>query len=582
MVIKISDLLKKNSFGLLVGPMSKLIETITELCIPIIMADIIDRGIYNKNSEYIMKKGIFLIGLIIFGFSFSLICQYLAAKVSQKIGMELRYTMFKHVNEFSFSDLDDFIPSSLITRITNDVNNIQTAIAMSIRLGTRAPFLLIGSVVMSFIIDAKMSVIFLISLALISVFMYFNMKKSIVLFNLVQKKLDKISLLIRENISGMRVIRAFSRQGYELKKFKNTSSDFQQSYVKTLKISSLVGPSAFFIINISIICILWLGSFRVYQGTILQGKIIALINYMMQILLSLFLVANLSVLFTKAISSYKRILDVLRVDTNENNVKNIIDKNDNTPKTGLFIEFKNVCFSYSNLSHDYDLEDINVKIYRNETIGIIGGTGSGKTTFVNLLLKFYDYNKGSVLIDGIELRNISHEFIRKTFSMVMQKTILFSGTVKDNLIFGNKDADDNLINYGLKVSKSDEFINKLPDNIYSIVERDGKNFSGGQKQRLNIARSIVSNPEVLILDDSFSSLDASTDMKVRKEIKNIKNITSIIISQRISSIKDCDKILVFDNGKIVGEGIHESLINNCSIYKEIFDSQMDLSEVNIK
>lgn len=303
---------------------------------------------------------------------------------------------------------------------------------------------------------------------------------------------------------------------------------------------------------------------------------------MMQILLSLFLVANLSVLFTKAISSYKRILDVLRVDTNENNIKNIIDKNDNTPKTGLFIEFKNVCFSYSNLSHDYDLEDINVKIYRNETIGIIGGTGSGKTTFVNLLLKFYDYNKGSVLIDGIELRNISHEFIRKTFSMVMQKTILFSGTVKDNLIFGNKDADDNLINYGLKVSKSDEFINKLPDNIYSIVERDGKNFSGGQKQRLNIARSIVSNPEVLILDDSFSSLDASTDMKVRKEIKNIKNITSIIISQRISSIKDCDKILVFDNGKIVGEGIHESLINNCSIYKEIFDSQMDLSEVNIK
>ncbi len=581
MVIRISDLMKKNIFGLLVGPMSKLVETITELCIPIIMANIIDKGIYSRNAEYIIKEGISLIGLIIFGFSFSLICQYLAAKVSQKIGMELRSEMFRHINKFSFSNLDDFKPSSLITRITNDVNNIQTALAMSIRLGTRAPFLLLGSIVMAFIIDAKMSIIFLVSLALISACMYFNMKRSIELFNLVQSKLDKISLLIRENISGVRVIRAFSRQNYEFKKFKNTSDDFEKTYIKTFKISSLVSPCSFFIINISIICILWIGSFRVYQGTILQGKIVALINYMMQILLSLFLVANLSILFTKAITSYKRILDVLNVNTDKD-IKNDFCKVRDISESAPFIEFKNVYFSYNNLPNDYDLEDINVKIYRNQTIGIIGGTGSGKTTFVNLLLKFYNYNKGSILIDGIELTNITSEFIRKNFSMVMQKAVLFSGTVKDNLVLGNRDAKESLINYALKVSKSDEFINNLPKKIHSIVERDGKNFSGGQRQRLNIARSIVSNPKVLILDDSFSALDANTDMQVRKEIRNIKNITSIIISQRISSIKDCDKILVFDDGKIVGEGTHDGLINNCRIYKEICDSQMDLSEVGMK
>ena len=576
MVIRISDLMKKNIFGLLVGPISKLVETITELFIPIIMANIIDKGIYSRNTEYIIKEGIFLVGLIIFGFSFSLICQYLAAKVSQKIGMELRNEMFRHINEFSFSDLDNFRPSSLITRITNDVNNIQTALAMSIRLGTRAPFLLLGSIVMAFIIDAKMSIIFLFSLALISAFMYFNMKRSIELFNLVQSKLDKISLLIRENISGVRVIRAFSRQNYEFKKFKNTSDDFEKTYIKTFKISSLVSPCSFFIINISIICILWIGSFRIYQGTILQGKIVALINYMMQIL-----VANLSILFTKAITSYKRILDVLNVNTDKD-IKNDFFKVHDISESYPFIEFKNVYFSYNNLPNDYDLEDINVKIYRNQNIGIIGGTGSGKTTFVNLLLKFYNYNKGSILIDGIELRNITAEFIRKNFSMVMQKAILFSGTVKDNLVLGNRDAEESLINYALKVSKSDEFINNLPGKIHSIVERDGKNFSGGQRQRLNIARSIVSNPKVLILDDSFSALDANTDTQVRKEIRNIKNITSIIISQRISSIKDCDKILVFDDGKIVGEGTHDGLLNNCRIYKEICDSQMDLSEVGMK
>ena len=298
---------------------------------------------------------------------------------------------------------------------------------------------------------------------------------------------------------------------------------------------------------------------------------------MMQILLYLFLVANLSTLFTKAITSYKRILDVLNVDTDKN-IKNNLCKIHNISENTPFIEFKNVYFSYNDLSNDYDLENINVKIYQNQTIGIIGGTGSGKTTFVNLLLKFYNYNKGSILINGVELKNITSEFIRKNFSMAMQKSVLFSGTIKDNLIFGNRNAKDDLINYALKVSKADEFINHLPKKLYSIVQRGGKNFSGGQKQRLNIARTIVSNPKVLILDDSFSALDADTDMQVRKEIRNIKNITLIIISQRISSIKDCDKILVFDNGKIVGEGIHDDLVTGCSIYKEICNSQMDFNK----
>lgn len=577
-MFKLTHYLKDFKKEVILGPIFKLLEAIFELIVPLVMAKIIDVGVGNSDSNYILKMGGILILLGITGLMSALICQYFASKASQGVGTKIRNDLFKHINSLSHTEIDEIGTPTLITRITNDVNIIQSAVAMLIRLAVRAPFLIIGSTVMAMTIDFKSSIIFLIATPIIAIIIYLVMSKSVPFYTVIQKKLDNISLITSENLEGVRVVRAFSNEKNEMDRFNKASKDLAKLSTNVGKISALLNPVTSVIANFAIIAILWFGGIRVDSGTLTQGKIIALVNYMTSILLALIVLANLIVLFTKAFASIKRVKEIFAI---EPSITESAISEESSLENSSKIEFNNVSFKYKN-SNENSLSNLNVSINAGETVGIIGGTGSGKSSFINLIPRFYDASTGSVLIDGLDVKNYSLKNLRKKIGVVPQKAVLFSGTLKANLLLGNENATDDDIKAALDIAQASEFVNKLPKKYDTILSEGGKNLSGGQKQRLTIARALICKPEILILDDSSSALDFATDAALRRSLKEkTKDMTVLMVSQRASTVKDADKIIVFDNGEIKGIGTHDYLMNNCDVYKEIFLSQLSQKEAAI-
>lgn len=555
---------------LIIGPAAKLTEAIFELIVPLIMADIIDTGINGgAGKPYIYKMGGIMVLLGVLGLCCALVCQYLASKASQGVGTVIRNDLFRHINTFSHTELDRFGTPSLITRITGDVNQVQSAVAMLIRLVVRAPFLVIGAAVMAMTIDLKLSLIFLAVMPIVSLILYLIMSRSVPFYKVIQKKLDKISLITRESLTGARVIRAFSRGEAEEKRFGEANDDYAETSMRVGRLSALLNPLTYAVMNLAIAAIVWFGGFRVDSGELSQGQVIAFVNYMTQISLALVVVANLVVLFTKAAACSARINEVFET------VPSIVDGGDNSdvrqnvPK----IEFKDVSFSYSE-NGDNALENISFSANAGETVGVIGGTGSGKSTLVNLIPRFYDAEKGEVLIDGVNVKNYRLDGLRKKVGVVPQKAVLFTGSIADNLRWGNENASLEDMEKAASTAQAKEFIDKLPEGFDTMIVQGGRNLSGGQKQRLTIARALTGSPEILILDDSASALDFATDAALRKAIaKNTHNMTVIIVSQRATSIRYADKIIVLDDGEAAGIGTHDELMESCEVYREIVLSQ---------
>ncbi|MDU5107674.1 ABC transporter ATP-binding protein [Clostridium sp.] len=557
----------------ILGPIFKLIEAILELFIPIVMAKIIDIGVLNKDVNYVYKMGGLLILLGAVGLGFALVCQYYASIASQGAGTSIRSKLYKHINKLSHSEIDKIGTPTLITRLINDINQIQTGIAMLIRLGTRSPFIIIGSTIMAITIDLKLSIIFLLTTPLIALVIYLVMSKSLPLYKVIQGKLDNLSLITRENLEGARVIKAFSKETNEKERFKDATIELTDTSINVGKISALLNPITYMIMNLAIIALLWFGGIRVNIGSLTQGEVIAFINYITQILLSLIVFSQLIVILTKGATSANRVLEILSIKPSitDNHINSYIkDK-----KTNSLIEFKNVSFSYSD-SNEYSLKDINLTINKNETIGIIGGTGSGKSTLVNLIPRFYDVTSGEIFVNGLNTKDYKLKELRKLIGIVPQKAVLFKGSILENLKWGKEDADINDVKEALEISEAKSFVDSLPEKYNATVLQGGKNFSGGQKQRLTIARALISKPEILILDDSSSALDFATDAALRKSLKEkTKDMTVLIVSQRVSSIRNADKIVVLDNGEIKGIGTHDYLLKNCQVYSEIYSSQLN-------
>ena len=561
----------------IIGPFFKFMEAVFELIVPLVMASIIDVGIKNGDKAYVLGRGGIILLLGAMGLIFALICQYSAARASQGVGTMLRNDLFAHINTLSHGELDKVGTNSLITIITNDVNQIQLAVAMLIRLVVRAPFLVIGSIVMAMLLDIQLSFIFLIVAPLVSLVLYIVMKKSVPYYKLRQKTLDRVSLITRENLSGARVIRAFSKQEREEKRFEEANHDVAELAIRVGKISAVLNPATFTILNTAILAIIWFGGIRVNIGSLTQGEVIAFVNYMTQISLALVVVANLVVIFTKAGASANRINHIfdLMPSIQEGSVTGQADFDVRTPIFSL----EKVSFAYPD-SDEYALEDITLEIMSGETIGIIGGTGSGKTTLINLLPRFYDVSQGDICMDGVPLKEYSFEYIRKQFGIVPQKAVLFSGSIIDNMCWGKEDASLEEIKWAIQIAQAKEFVEKLPEQYETMILQGGKNLSGGQKQRLTIARALVGKPRILVLVDSSSALDYATDARLRKSLKeNCKGMTTILVSQRANTIRHADKIIVLDDGRIAGIGKHKDLLETCEVYKEICLSQLSKEEV---
>ena len=548
----------------IIGFLFKITEAFFELIVPMVVADIIDNGIAKNDSNYILKMGFVLFLLAIIGYCCALICQYFASKTSQGFGTYLRNDMFKAMNAYDYENIDDIGTPSLITRITNDVNQLQLAVAMAIRLVSRSPFLIIGSLIMAFQINVQMALIFLLSAPLLALCIFLVMSKSLPLYIRIQKQLDRVSLICRENLSGIRVIRAFSKQFQEKNRFEEATQKQKDMQIKVGKISALLNPLTSVIVNIAIIFILYIGGIRVNAGSLTQGEIIALINYMNQILLSMFVFANVIVIFNKASASYKRIQEVLAIHPHIHDGSG----NTNFQKENL-ISFDHVTFAYQGAQA---LKDLNFKILKGETIGIIGGTGSGKSTLVHLIPRFYDVTQGQILIKGNPIQDYPLKGLREMIGIVPQQAVLFTGTIRENIQWGKKDASDSEIKEALRIAQA-TFVDELDEGLDSMIHQGGKNLSGGQRQRLTIARALVKKPEILILDDSASALDFATDAALRKALKTLDS-TTIIVSQRVSSLMHADKILVLSHGELVGMGNHQELLETCSLYQEIAKSQL--------
>ena len=574
-MFRLRRFLKHYKLQLTVGPVCKLIEAIFELFIPLITADIIDTGVKNNDVGYVLRQGGFMIFLGALGLGFALVCQKSASIASQGFGTEVRNAMFKHINTFSHTELDKIGTPSLITRMTNDINQLQLAVAMLIRLVIRAPFLVIGAVIMAMSIDMKMSLIFLASSPLIALVLFLIMYKSVPFFRKIQKKLDTVSLISRETLSGNRVIRAFSKQDSEQARLEEQNNELQQTAVAVGRISALLNPLTYVIAQGAIIAIVWFGAKFVYNGDLTQGEIIALVNYMTQILLAMIVVSNLVVIFTKASASAARVNEVF--DTVPS-VREINSDEIRTDEKAPAVEFENVSFGYAN--NAYALKNISFTLEKGETIGIIGGTGSGKSTLVNLVPRFYDTSEGNVFVDGANVKDYSFRQLRGKMGIVPQNAVLFAGTIKSNMLWGNKNASLDDIDKALKIAQAYGFVYENTDGLERTVTAGGKNLSGGQKQRLTIARALVSKPEILILDDSASALDFATDAALRKSLKEeTQNMTVIMVSQRVGTVRYADKIIVLDKGELVGIGKHNDLFEKCSVYKEICLSQLKAEEV---
>lgn len=574
-MIRLARYLKQFKLNVTIGPLCKLTEAIFELIVPLVMAKIIDVGIANSDNEYILKHGLILVLLAVLGLSCALVCQYMASVASQGVGTALRRDLYAHINTLSYSELDKIGTPALVTRISNDVNQVQTAVAMLIRLVVRAPFLVIGATVMSFTISPRLSLIFLGAMVIIVGVMVPVMKATVKLFKKQQKSLDGISRIIRENLTGVRVVRAFARQPHEKERFEETAEEYRKFAVKAGRINALLNPLIFIAVNVAYLLIVYFGAGFVDSGTegMTQGNVIALVNYMTQISLALVVVANLVTIFTKAAASAARINEIFDMQSSIVGAESSPEQDPNAPA----VEFDNVCFSY--VGGENSLDDISFTLERGETLGVIGGTGSGKTTLVNLLCRFYDCGSGSVKINGVNVRDYPTDELRRLIGIVPQKAELLSGSLRENMTLGRSEISDEQIQKALEIAQAKEFTDNLDGGLDAKILQGGKNFSGGQKQRLTIARAFAQSPDIVILDDSSSALDYATDAKLRHAIKELSGVTAVIVSQRANSIMHADKIIVLDDGRAVGIGTHAELLKSCEVYHEICATQYSEEEL---
>lgn len=558
----------------ILAPLFKLLEAFFELMVPLVMANIIDYGISNRNMGYIGKMGLLLLLLGVVGLASSITAQFFAAKAAVGFSTKLRQALFNHIEDLSFTDIDKAGTSTMITRMTSDVNQVQSGVNMTLRLFLRSPIIVFGAMIMAFTIDVKCALIFVVAIPLLSVVVFGIILSTIPLYKKVQSKLDQVLGITRENLTGVRVIRAFHQEAKEADRFRENNEALSAMQIFVGKISACMNPVTYIIVNGAIIALIYTGAVQVNIGNLSQGEVVAIINYMNQILVELVKLANLIVTMTKALACAERVASVFDIGADaayvEAQDQKLADKVD---KSAPFLDFKHVSLTYQGAGAP-TLQDMNFTINRGDTVGIIGGTGSGKTSLVNLIPGFYPATEGEILLEGRDIRTMSDEELRGRIGVVPQKAVLFKGTIRSNLQWGKPDATEEEMWKALELAQASEVVDGKPGKLDATVAQNGKNFSGGQRQRLTIARALVRNPEILILDDSASALDYATDAKLRAAIRTLEDkTTTFIVSQRASTIRHADKIIVLDDGEIAGMGTHDELLKDCTVYQEIYYSQ---------
>lgn len=558
----------------ILAPLFKLLEAFFELLVPLVMANIIDYGISNRNMGYIGKMGLLLLLLGVVGLASSITAQFFAAKAAVGFSTQLRQALFDHIEDLSFTDIDKAGTSTMITRMTSDVNQVQSGINMTLRLFLRSPIIVFGAMIMAFTIDVKCALIFVVAIPLLSVVVFGIILSTIPMYKKVQAKLDQVLGITRENLTGVRVIRAFHQEAKESDRFRENNEALSAMQIFVGKISACMNPVTYIIVNGAIIALIYTGAVQVNIGNLSQGEVVAIINYMNQILVELVKLANLIVTMTKALACAERVASVFDIGADaayvETQDQKLADKVD---KSAPFLDFKHVSLTYQGAGAP-TLQDMNFTVNRGDTVGIIGGTGSGKTSLVNLIPGFYPATEGEILLEGRDIRTMSDEELRGRIGVVPQKAVLFKGTIRSNLQWGKPDATEEEMWKALELAQASEVVDGKPGKLDATVAQNGKNFSGGQRQRLTIARALVRNPEILILDDSASALDYATDAKLRAAIRTLEDkTTTFIVSQRASTIRHADKIIVLDDGEIAGMGTHDELLKDCTVYQEIYYSQ---------
>lgn len=558
----------------ILAPLFKLLEAFFELLVPLVMANIIDYGISNRNMGYIGKMGLLLLLLGVVGLASSITAQFFAAKAAVGFSTQLRQALFDHIEDLSFTDIDKAGTSTMITRMTSDVNQVQSGINMTLRLFLRSPIIVFGAMIMAFTIDVKCALIFVVAIPLLSVVVFGIILSTIPMYKKVQAKLDQVLGITRENLTGVRVIRAFHQEAKEADRFRENNEALSAMQIFVGKISACMNPVTYIIVNGAIIALIYTGAVQVNIGNLSQGEVVAIINYMNQILVELVKLANLIVTMTKALACAERVASVFDIGADSAYVgaqdQKLADKVD---KSAPFLDFKHVSLTYQGAGAP-TLQDMNFTVNRGDTVGIIGGTGSGKTSLVNLIPGFYPATEGEILLEGRDIRTMSDEELRGRIGVVPQKAVLFKGTIRSNLQWGKPDATEEEMWKALELAQASEVVDGKPGKLDATVAQNGKNFSGGQRQRLTIARALVRNPEILILDDSASALDYATDAKLRAAIRTLEDkTTTFIVSQRASTIRHADKIIVLDDGEIAGMGTHDELLKDCTVYQEIYYSQ---------
>lgn len=558
----------------ILAPLFKLLEAFFELMVPLVMANIIDYGISNRNMGYIGKMGLLLLLLGVVGLASSITAQFFAAKAAVGFSTQLRQALFDHIEDLNFTDIDKAGTSTMITRMTSDVNQVQSGINMTLRLFLRSPIIVFGAMIMAFTIDVKCALIFVVAIPLLSVVVFGIILSTIPMYKKVQAKLDQVLGITRENLTGVRVIRAFHQEAKESDRFRENNEALSAMQIFVGKISACMNPVTYIIVNGAIIALIYTGAVQVNIGNLSQGEVVAIINYMNQILVELVKLANLIVTMTKALACAERVASVFDIGADAAYVgaqdQKLADKVD---KSAPFLDFKHVSLTYQGAGAP-TLQDMNFTVNRGNTVGIIGGTGSGKTSLVNLIPGFYPATEGEILLEGRDIRTMSDEELRGRIGVVPQKAVLFKGTIRSNLQWGKPDATEEEMWKALELAQASEVVDGKPGKLDATVAQNGKNFSGGQRQRLTIARALVREPEILILDDSASALDYATDAKLRAAIRTLEDkTTTFIVSQRASTIRHADKIIVLDDGEIAGMGTHDELLKDCTVYQEIYYSQ---------
>lgn len=559
----------------LLGPLFKMLEASFELLVPLVVASMVDVGIRGRDVSYVLRMGGILVLLGIIGLACSLTAQYFAARAATGAATAMRNNLFSHIAGLSYTEIDQIGASTLITRMTSDINQVQNGINMTLRLLLRSPFVVFGAMIMAFTVDVRAAMVFAVTIPVLCVIVFGIMLVSMPLYQSVQRQLDRVLLTTRENLMGVRVIRAFNRQDSEKEKFEKENSGLVQMQVFVGKISALLNPVTYVIINLATVVVIWVGGQQTDSGIISQGQVIALVNYMSQILVELIKMANLIILISKAVACMKRVDGVFQMESSLKDGEKISQDHPTSPK----VEFANVSFAYGGSKSD-SLSGVSFKAMRGQTVGVIGGTGSGKSSLVNLIPRFYDAGEGQVLVDGTDVREYSMETLRSVIGTVPQKAVLFKGTLRENMRWGKTDASDEEIYAALETAQARDFVDQKGQGLELPIDQGGHNLSGGQRQRLTIARALVRCPQILILDDSASALDFATDARLRKAIRSrTKDMTVFIVSQRASAIRNADQILVLDDGRLAGMGTHRELLKTCEVYREICLSQLSKEEV---